>query len=255
MPDQLETLALRTRRIGRAYRFLAVCASTNDEAARIGDPDGLVVVADAQTGGRGRLGRAWHSPPGANLHVSILLRPAIAAHRVPPLTLLVGAVTAQVLQATGARPQLKWPNDVLLATGSGHARKVAGILTEMASERDRVRHVVVGIGLNVNTLSFPAALEARATSLCAATGREHDRRALLVALLEAFEPAYDRFCADGPADAIAHWRSYGALGQPCRIERDGTVVEGTAEDIDPDGALVLRDGHGHIHRVVSGEIV
>jgi BirA family biotin operon repressor/biotin-[acetyl-CoA-carboxylase] ligase len=250
--------ALHTRRLGRVHRLLESCASTSDEVAALARgsaaaEEGLLVVADAQTGGRGRLGRSWHSPGGENLYFSLLLRPSMPPWMVPPLTLLVGGVAASVLQAAGAEPRLKWPNDVLLPTPAG-PRKVAGILTEMASERDRVRHVVVGVGINVNTRAFPPELADRATSLLLALGRPFDRGALLAALLDELEPAYDQFLAAGPGPALARWRRHAALGQRCRIERDGAVIEGIALDVDDEGTLHVRDDGGHIHRVLSGEL-
>jgi BirA family biotin operon repressor/biotin-[acetyl-CoA-carboxylase] ligase len=248
--------ALGTYRLGRQYRLLAECASTNDEAAAAARADageGLVVVADAQSGGRGRQGRSWHSPPGQNLYLSILLRPTMPPWMVPPLTLLVGGVAAEVLAAAGTAPRLKWPNDVLLPTPAG-PRKVAGILTEMASERDRVRHVVVGVGLNVNTTDFPAELADRATSLLLATGRPFDRGTLLADLLNAFEPAYDQFLADGPARAIERWRKHADLGRRVRVERDGLVIEGVTLDVDGEGTLQVRADDGRVHRVLSGEL-
>jgi BirA family biotin operon repressor/biotin-[acetyl-CoA-carboxylase] ligase len=211
--------ALTTGRLGRAYRRLEACASTSDEVARLARqdaPEGTVVVAETQTAGRGRQGRVWHSPPGENLYVSLLLRPAIPASAVPPLTLLAGAVVAEVLVAAGAAPRLKWPNDVLLPTSTG-LRKAAGILTEMATERDRVRQVVLGLGLNVNTETFPPDLATRATSVRASIGHPLDRAALLTAFLNAFEPAYDRFVTGGAADALARWRQHATLGATCRM--------------------------------------
>jgi BirA family biotin operon repressor/biotin-[acetyl-CoA-carboxylase] ligase len=235
---------------------LQACASTSDEVAaraRAGADEGLLIVAETQSGGRGRLGRAWHSPPGENLYLSLLLRPAMPPWMVPPLTLLVGGVAAEVLSAAGAAPRLKWPNDVLLPVAGG-LRKVAGILTEMASERDRVRHVVVGLGLNVNGTAFPAELAERATSLLLATGRPFDRGTLLAALLDGLEPAYDQFVAEGPTRALSRWRQHADLGRRCRVERDGAVIEGVAEDVDAEGTLLVRDDGGHLHRVLSGEI-
>ena len=254
-PQRLAEL-LHTRRLGRAYQLLPACASTSDEVAaraRAGADEGLLIVAETQSGGRGRLGRVWHSPPGANLYLSLLLRPAMPPWMVPPLTLLVGGVVAEVLSAAGVAPQLKWPNDVLLPVAGGR-RKVAGILTEMASERDRVRHVVVGLGLNVNGTAFPAELAERATSLLLATGRPFDRGTLLAALLDGLEPAYDQFVAEGPARALSRWRQHADLGRRCRVERDGAVIEGVAEDVDAEGTLLVRDDSGHLHRVLSGEI-
>jgi BirA family biotin operon repressor/biotin-[acetyl-CoA-carboxylase] ligase len=256
-PARLQA-ALRTERLGRDYRLLARCASTNDEVAALarhspGGDEGLLVVADAQTGGRGRLGRSWHSPAGENLYLSLLLRPTMPPWMVPPLTLLVGAVTASVLEAAGASPRLKWPNDVLLPTPEG-PRKVAGILTEMASERERVRHVVVGVGINVNTTSFPPELAERATSLLLASGRPFDRGALLAALVNQLEPAYQQFLAAGPGPAIERWRAHAALGGRVRIDRDGQVIEGVTLDVDGEGTLHVRDDAGVIHRVLSGEL-
>jgi BirA family biotin operon repressor/biotin-[acetyl-CoA-carboxylase] ligase len=254
-PQRLTEL-LHTRTLGRDHHLLAACASTSDEVAsraRAGAEEGLLVVAETQSGGRGRLGRSWHSPAGENLYFSLLLRPTMPPWMIPPLTLLVGAVAAGVLEAAGAAPRLKWPNDVLLPTGAG-LRKVAGILTEMASERERVRHVVVGVGLNVNGTTFPAELADRATSLRLATGRPFDRGTLLASLLDALEPAYQQFVADGPAQALERWRKHADLGRRCRIEREGAVLEGVAEDVDAEGTLLVRDDGGHLHRVLSGEI-
>lgn len=252
---------LTTRWLGREAIIVDACASTNDLAAqhaRAGAAEGLVVVADTQSGGRGRLGRAWHSPPGENLYLSILLRPTRPPPEIPPLTLLAGAAVAQALATFGVTPGLKWPNDVQLSSGA-QRRKVAGILTEMATEGVTVSHVVVGIGINVNTRAFPPALAAIATSLRqarAAAGGDQiiDRLDVLGAVLCAFEAAYDRFRADGPAAAVALWNPFAALGTRCRVRADGRDVEGTSLGIDPDGALRIRDDDGRVHRVVSGEV-
>src|SRR5687767_14804542 len=246
-PERISA-GLRTRRLGRPYRYLVTCASTSDEAMA-GEDEGLLVVADSQSGGRGRLGRVWHSPPGENLYLSLLLRPAATPAMAPPLTLLVGAVLAEVVAAAGLTPRLKWPNDLLLDTPQG-ARKAAGVLTEMASERDRIRHLVVGVGINVNGIAFPPELAGRATSLRLATGRVWDRGRLLLDLIDALEPAYDRFLTEGPADALARWRAHAPLGHRVRVD----TVEGTALDVDPGGALLVRDDTGRTHRIVSGEL-
>jgi BirA family biotin operon repressor/biotin-[acetyl-CoA-carboxylase] ligase len=250
---------LETRWLGRTYEWLGSCASTNDLAgarAREGAGEGLVIATEAQTAGRGRLGRTWHSPAGENLYLSMLLRPARPAAEIPPVTLLAGAAVARALVALGLRPRLKWPNDAQLV-GDGGARKVAGILTEMASEGGRVGHVVVGLGLNVNAAAFPDELAARATSLRLAAGRAFDRAAVLAAVLGAFEPLYDEFQRRGPAAAIAAWQEHAALGERCRVAQPGGAgdpLEGVALGVDADGALRLRDDSGHIHRVLSGEI-
>lgn len=247
---------LGTRRLGRAYEFLAACASTNDvvrSRAAAGAAEGLLVVADSQTAGRGRLGRSWHSPPGQNLYLSLLLRPALPTRRASPLTLLAGAALAHTLAQAGATPRLRWPND-LLVPAAGGLRKVAGILTEMASDGERVRHIVLGVGLNVNGLEFPPDLAERATSLRMTLGRACHRAQLLADFLAAFEPLYDDFLARGPASGLQEWRRHADLGRVCRIDCDGTKIEGIATDIDKDGALLVRDDTGQVRRLISGEV-
>ena len=261
---------LHTARLGRTCEALAVCDSTNDRCARLareGAPEGLVVIADTQTGGRGRLGRSWFSPAGQNLYFSLLLRPPVPVPRLPPLTLIAGAAIGQVLRQAlsdvdtlgtlGAQPRLKWPNDVEIEDSAGQTRKLAGILTEMATEREQIRHVVLGIGINVNQATFPAELDGRATSLQLASGRPHDRTHLLATLLDALESAYDQALRDGGADGLARWRALASLPRPCRISRpQGDPVTGTAVDVDAEGALLFRDASsGSLKRVLSGELI
>ena len=144
--------------IGEPRRILAECASTNDEAAawaRQGAPEGAVVIADAQTRGRGRQGRSWHSPPGAALYFSTVLRPKLPLPKLPPLTLAVGVALAETVTALGVPARLKWPNDVLV-----EGKKLAGILTESATQGGRLEHVIVGIGVNLSVEEFPQGVNA-----------------------------------------------------------------------------------------------
>jgi BirA family transcriptional regulator, biotin operon repressor / biotin---[acetyl-CoA-carboxylase] ligase len=268
LPADLQPAALRahlhTARLGQAYEPLAICESTNDRCARRareGAPEGLLVVADGQSGGRGRMGRTWFSPAGQNLYLSLLLRPPVPAHRLPPLTLVAGAAIGEVLvralSGSGARPRLKWPNDVEVDAGDDQPRKLAGILTEMATEREQIRHVVLGIGINVNQAVFPGELAGKATSLALLSGRTHDRTSLLADLLHALEPACDQALRDAGADGLARWRSLAGLPRPCRISRpegDAPLV-GTAMDIDAEGALLFRNAQGQMQRVLSGELI
>jgi BirA family transcriptional regulator, biotin operon repressor / biotin---[acetyl-CoA-carboxylase] ligase len=246
--------ALNTRALGRTYEWHAVCSSTSDlaaERARAGAPAGLVIAADAQTVGRGRLGRSWHSPAGENLYFSLLLRPARPAGDIPPLTLLAGAAVARAIAPLGVSPRLKWPNDVQLVDGAAHRRKLAGVLTEMVSAGERVEHVIVGVGMNVNATAFPAEIADRATSLRIALGRPVDRARLLASVLDAFEPLYDEFERAGPPVAVAAFSAHAALPERCRVD---DRLDGVALGVDPDGALRLRDDAGRIHRVISGEV-
>jgi BirA family transcriptional regulator, biotin operon repressor / biotin---[acetyl-CoA-carboxylase] ligase len=277
---------LHTRWLGRAFEWHAECGSTNDlaaERARAGAPAGLVIVADAQTAGRGRMGRTWHSPADENLYLSIVLRPARPPSEIPPITLLAGAAVARALQTFGLTPRLKWPNDVELVDqvqepweGSralprrtppgearlrpretGRRRKVCGVLTEMASAGGSALHVVVGIGINANAVDFPPEIADRATSLRRALGRAVDRVQLLAALLDAFEPLCGEFDRRGPAAAVEAFEAHAAFPAPCRVTapgRPGERLEGIALGVEPDGALRLQDQTGHIHRVISGEL-
>jgi BirA family transcriptional regulator, biotin operon repressor / biotin---[acetyl-CoA-carboxylase] ligase len=165
---------------------------------------------------------------------------------------------AGVLAGLGLAPRLKWPNDVLVGDGAGgQLRKLCGILTEMSTEGQRVRALVLGIGLDVNQRSFPPALAGRASSLALASGVDHDRGALRAGIMNALEPAYDRALRDGAADSLRAWRALADLPRACRVERAGgaDALVGTAFDIDDAGALLLRDHQGRIHRVLSGELV
>lgn len=247
---------LTTRRLGRSYELLPSCGSTNDELASralAGASEGLLVAADEQTGGRGRRGRAWHSPAGESLACSLLLRPALPARLAAPLTLLAGAALADALSALGFSPRLKWPNDVLLDTTVG-MRKVAGILTEMTCEGDRIRHVVLGVGVNVNARSVPEPLALIATTLAQVAGHSVNRADLLAGLVNAFEPIYDGLVANGPARGLAAWRSHAILGQGCWVSRGAERLQGVAIAVDDSGALLLRTDGGETIAVHAGEV-
>jgi BirA family biotin operon repressor/biotin-[acetyl-CoA-carboxylase] ligase len=247
---------LHASRLGRSFEYLPSCASTNDEIATraiAGGTEGQLVVAGEQTGGRGRRGRVWHSPADANLYFSILLRPALPARLASPVTLLAGTALASSLAALGFAPQLKWPNDVLLDTTRG-PRKVAGILTEMASEAGRIRHLVLGVGLNVNAEDFPADLAGLATSLRLVGGLRLNRGEVLAAFLDAFEPIYDDFLARGPSAGLSAWNRYARPGQACAIDRNGGRVEGVTQGVDESGALLIRSATGGVLSVHAGEV-
>ena len=248
--------ALTTRRLGRPYVLLSCCGSTSDEVATraaADAPEGLLVVTEQQTEGRGRRGHAWHSPAAENLYCSLLLRPALPARLATPMTLLAGAALAEALVALGFAPHLKWPNDLLLDTPQGR-RKVAGLLLEMASAGDRVRHVVLGVGINVNSRELPDEIGSIATSLRLVCGRAQDRGRLLAAFLAALEPLYDDFLVNGPASGLDRWRRHACLGQSCRVHRLDGSIDGVATDVDDTGALLLRTAAGEIVPVCAGEV-
>jgi BirA family biotin operon repressor/biotin-[acetyl-CoA-carboxylase] ligase len=220
------------------------------DLARGGAEEGATVIAESQTAGRGRLGRQWHSPPGVNLYCSVVLRPRLAPAAVPPLALVVGLAVADAVAAvSGMQAALKWPNDVLLG-----GRKIAGILTELDAELERVHAVIVGIGVNVNGDGFPPELADKATSLRLATGRPVDRAAFTAGLLAALEGRYRRFLAAGFAAMRSEWEACSALtGKEVRVTAPEGEVAGRVLGVDDDGALRLAGPRGEV-RVMAGEV-
>jgi len=257
-PDRLGPAELAPHLAGRwrDIRWLAETDSTQRvarELGRAGAPEGTVVIAEAQTAGRGRLGRTWHSPRGVNLYCSIVLRPPLPPAAVPQVALVAGVAAAAALAETpGLAPRLKWPNDVLI-----EGRKVAGILTEMEAEVERVHHVILGIGVNLNAprAAFPPELRERATSLFLATGRRVDRAAVTGRLLAALEARYGRFLEGGFEAVRAEWESYSCLtGTDVRVASAEGEMAGRVLGLDTDGALMLARPDGTSTRIVAGEV-
>lgn len=256
--DLLLPDAIRKHVKARLLRGEIVHRSTIDstnrlaaELARGGAAEGTTVVAEQQTAGRGRLGRTWVSPASVNLYASIVLRPRIPPLEVPRLTLVAGLAVAEAIRDSGPfEPRIKWPNDVLL-----DGRKVAGILTELEAEADRVRFVIVGIGVNLNATraDFPPELRTKATSLALASGAPVDRAAFTGRLLTRLDAAYAAFL-DGGFAALRHRYEelHGLVGLAVTI--DGTPpLAGTVRGVDDGGALLVETAGG-IERVVSGEV-
>jgi BirA family biotin operon repressor/biotin-[acetyl-CoA-carboxylase] ligase len=266
VPDDLAAAIERARpRLGRLAStlvFFETIGSTNDVAAQRAaspkrpapGPEGLVIVADEQTSGRGRRGHTWFSPPGSGLYVSVVLAPATAVDPVRATTLLTlaaGVALAEgIEQATGLRVALKWPNDLQVAR-----RKLGGILAESSDTADRVRTVVVGYGINVRSTSFPPELRDRATSLESELGRAVDRHHLLAETLAALSRRYEDLLA-GRFDAILDaWRARAPACQGARVSWTTTAGErrGVTAGIDDQGALLIKTAD-RIERVVAGEL-
>ncbi len=231
---------------------LASCGSTNDEAAaraRSGAEHGTVVIASAQHAGRGRMARSWHSPAGQNLYLSCLLRPHLEPRAVPPITLAAGIAVCDEVTSRGVDARLKWPNDVVVGR-----RKLAGVLTEMATRGGSVDHAVIGIGLNANTTHFPPELGAIATSIRLETGLPVDLGDLLERLLERLEQWFDRFLAGGVAGIAESWSRRADLEHPVAVVLDGVRIEGRPAGLDHDGALIVIEDTGRRHRVVAGDV-
>ena len=243
--------------IGRDIRVFNETASTNDvieHLARDGAPEGAVVFAESQSRGRGRMGRKWLSPPGRGLWFSVLLRPRIRPQAVTRITVAAATAMARaVRQVAEIDVDIKWPNDLLF-----EGRKVAGILTEMSAELDRVNHVTLGIGVDVNLTrrDLPAELRDTTTSLRLAGGREIDRPELARTALTELEQDY-RQVLDGKFGAVAEeWeRQCITLGRRVSITLGDRRIQGLAEALDEEGALMGRTGHGQLERVTGGDVL
>jgi BirA family transcriptional regulator, biotin operon repressor / biotin---[acetyl-CoA-carboxylase] ligase len=263
LADAIERARPRLGRLASTVLYFETIGSTNDEAAARSaspqflapGPEGLVIVADEQTAGRGRRGHTWFSPPGSGLYVSVVLAPADAAidppRAVTLLTLAAGVGLAEgIEQATGLRVALKWPNDLQVAR-----RKLGGILAESSDPTDRVRTVVVGYGINVRPASFPPELRDRATSLESELGRAVDRHHLLAETLAALSRRYEDLLA-GRFDAILDaWRRLAPGASGARVEwtTNAGTVSGRTAGIDDRGALLVRIDD-RVERIVSGEV-
>jgi BirA family biotin operon repressor/biotin-[acetyl-CoA-carboxylase] ligase len=235
-----------------------ILGSTNEKAREIalaGGAEGVVVTAETQTSGRGRMDRSWHSAQGRGLWLSVLLRPSVQMRRLPQLTLLAAVSVAEAIEAqTGIIPGIKWPNDILI-----NGRKVCGILSEIADSglEGDTPAAIIGIGLNVNQQAeeFPQELKEIATSLHMAAGRAIDRQWLLDELLTRLDRNYIEWLEQGFTATREKWiRRSATIGKEVRLEQDGRLLRGMAVDLDRDGALLVKNYCGGVHRVDSGEI-
>ena len=260
LPDILAPQLLRRGLSGTAFakriHHFFKTDSTNDVAMQLGhedEPHGAVVVAEEQTGGRGRAGRVWHSEKSSGIYCTVLLRPAIPPTQAALMTLMAGlAARDAVEEHCGIAADIRWPND-LLASG----KKFCGILTEMHAEPDKVRFVIIGVGLNVNHARFPESLAKIATSLRIEAGRSLSRIEVLGKLLRHLDRYYNLFLRQGAAPLVARFEqvsSY-ARGKRVRIAAPGETYTGITAGLEPNGMLrVTRDDGGKTEVVISGDV-
>lgn len=237
--------------LGCHHIELDECDSTNDEAARLaraGARHGTVVIARSQRAGRGRDGRAWASPRDAGLYLSAVVRPSLALVDVPPMTLAIGIGLCEAVRAMGAPAVLKWPNDALV-----HGKKLAGVLVEAHSQGNRLDAIIVGIGVNLSG-ALPAEVVTTAITLEQATEGPVDRAVFIAQLLGQVERWIDRYIASGLALIAPAWHERMATGISARARIDGVDLLGEVAGLDRDGALLLRDRAGGLHRVRSGDV-
>ena len=248
--------ALQTKKMGQLLYFYPETDTTNDrirELALEGASEGTLAVAELQTAGRGRRGRAWQAPAESGIWMSLLLTPDIPPTQASVLTLLTGiALTEAIADATGMEAGIKWPNDILL-----NGKKLVGILTEMDCDMEHIHSVTVGMGINVNTKTFPEDLQEIATSLYLESGREFDRAEIVGCVMKHFEVLYEEFLKKGGVFAPfkeRYCRKCLNIGKEVRVIGRETYLA-TALDITPEGEMIVkRKDNGAEEVVFSGEV-
>ncbi len=251
-PSEIQ-FGLAAKIIGKKIVYYDTVNSTMDVAFGLGmnkAPEGTVVLSEGQSKGRGRMGREWASPKGKGIYASIILRPRLTPTQAAKLTLLSGvAICGAIKNKTNCDARIKWPNDILI-----HGKKVAGILTELSAETDRVKFVVIGIGLNVNSKSD--SLPVGATSLRSELKKQISRVELLQEILQEMEKWYECLEKKGFAPVIKKWKELSVtLGKRVRVIDPNGDIEGEAVDIDEDGGLVIRKDSGVFVKRMAGDVL
>ena len=256
LADDLLARLGTTRVVGRDIQVFEQTTSTNDvveRLARDGVPEGVVVFAEAQTKGRGRLGRVWMSPERKGLWFSVLLRPKLRPQETTQLTVISATSLRRAIKlVTGLDAAIKWPNDLFIG-----GRKVAGILTELSAELDRVRYVILGIGVDVNqdAAGFPAELRPLATSLRVEAGAPVSRAELAAEVLRQLDADYALIGAGRFPELADEWEAACiTIGRNVAVHVGDRQFRGYAEALDDDGALLIRTEHGHLERVIGGDV-
>jgi BirA family biotin operon repressor/biotin-[acetyl-CoA-carboxylase] ligase len=245
---------LKTKIIGKEIHLLPETTSTNTQAMEMaskGAPEGTAVVAEIQTGGKGRLGRKWISPKG-NLYLSVILRPNIPTHKAPLITLMGAvAVASAIGKKCNISAAIKWPNDILIS-----GKKVAGLLTEMSAEPDRIKHIALGIGVDVNMElnELPPDVRALTTTLAVEAGEKIDRTSLLQQILRDLEQWYQVFLRNEAA-VLKEWEALNmTVGNRVAVSGLGETLEGLAQGIDQEGRLIITLDDGSLRQVAAGDV-
>jgi len=248
-------LLLKTKYLGRNYYYAEQVNTTNQwakELANDGAADGTVVVAEEQVAGKGRLQRGWFSPPNKGMWLSMILRPEFLPQEAPKMTLLIAVAIAKVLNQRGIPAGIKWPNDVLLGE-----RKIVGILTELSAEMERIHHVVVGVGLNINVTEedLPEEIREVAGSLFMYTRKMWDRAELIADFLLEVEYLYEGVKKSGFDEVFSLWKEMSiTLGAEVRVIFGEQSYEGKAVDLDASGALWIEKPDGTRELVQAGDV-
>ena len=245
---------LHTKIIGKKIVHFDKVSSSNDEAKKLalqGAPDGTVIVAEEQTGGKGRLSRGWFSPKYKGIWFSMLLRPTFLPQEAPKCTLMTAVALTRAIRKFGVDVGIKWPNDILY-----NGKKLDGTLTEMNAEMERIHYVIIGTGLNVNILpeDFPEELRDIGISLQSIKGERLARVPLFAEILNAMDELYCEVLEHGFSKVLDEWRKYSVtLGREINVIGVKETYAGVAADIDEDGALLVDTPKGRT-RVLAGDV-
>ena len=252
--EEVESL-LDTEWAGRTVKYFRTVDSTNNAAKRLaeeGAAHGTLVIAEEQTGGKGRRGRAWTTAPGEAVAMTLIIRPSMPPEKASMLTLVMGmAVTAACQEIAGARAQIKWPNDVTVG-----GKKVCGILTEMSAELHAIHYLVIGAGINVNIEEIPEEINQVAASLSIEAGRKLNRAKVICACMKHFERYYEKFLET--EDMSLMREQYNAMlanmNREVRVLEPGNEYNGIARGINDKGELLVEREDGRVSNVFAGEV-
>jgi len=247
---------LQTKWLGHAICYEDLVDSSNNVGKKLaneGCPDGLIVVAEEQGAGKGRLSRGWISPHAKGIWFSVILKPSFLPEEASKCTLMAAvAVVKAVNKIKGVNAAIKWPNDILL-----NGKKLVGILTEMNAEFGHINHIVIGIGINTNATpeDYPEEVKALAVSVADAAEEPFTRVGLLCDILKNMEELYEQACQQGFTPVFEEWRKYSCtLGQEVKVIAPDMTYFGTALDIDEQGLLIVRKIDGSLEKVVAGDV-
>ena len=248
-------IELEYNKLGNDIYYFKTIDSTNNYAKKLaldGAVEGTIVISDEQTGGRGRLGRAWVSPSGTSICMSMILRPTIYPNEAAKITEITAAAVANAIsKVTKLQAGIKWPNDIII-----NSKKVCGILTEMSAELNNINYVIVGMGINANIDEFPDDIKSVATSLKKATGIEVSRKKLVINIVKEFEKLYYDFISTGDLNKtveVCKKRSV-ILGKTIKVINKNETIIAKAIDINENGELVIKKSDGEIINIISGEV-
>ncbi|MBI3592241.1 MAG: biotin--[acetyl-CoA-carboxylase] ligase [Nitrospirae bacterium] len=248
--------SLSNHQIGKEIIFLDTTGSTNTVASELamkGCTEGTVIIADEQTGGRGRRGRAWISPAGKNLYMSIILKPDISPRDATMLTLMSAVSCASAVKKLSTIPvSIKWPNDIMVSD-----RKLGGILTEIKTDMDRISYSIIGIGMNINLDidDLPHDIRPIATSIKHETGVSQSRTQFAVEILREIGKWYSALLTSGKDRIIKEWLQLSStIGRSVKVTAGDAIFTGTAEGIDDEGILLLRLQDNSIKKISAGDV-